>query len=238
MVFEVTHERFQGPLEVLLDLIEQKKMHISDIALSKVTDAFLTYARSHEGFPLAESAQFAFVASTLLLIKSKSLLPNLSLTKEEEGSIEDLERRLKLLSRFRELSRHVRERFGKTVLFFPRERKVMPVFAPPKELSVPLIVQYIHSVLASLPRVEELTKKTVQKVISLEEMIVNLKERITSALRMSFKEFAGSPKERVNVIVSFLAMLELVKEGLIGVTQDEPNGDIVMETGQLSTPKY
>ena len=82
MVFEVKHGEFKGPLEVLLDLIEQKKLHINDVALSRVTDDFLEYTRGHGGFPIAEGAQFAFVASALLLIKSKSLLPNLSLTRE------------------------------------------------------------------------------------------------------------------------------------------------------------
>ncbi len=238
MVFEVAHGEWKGPLEVLLDLIEQRKLHISDVSLSKVTDDFLSYARSREGFPLAESAQFVFIASTLLLIKSKSLLPNLSLTKEEEGSIQDLERRLQLLHRFRLLSRHVRERFGKEVLYFPKERKVTPVFAPQKSLSLALLLQGVHEVLASFPKAEVLAKKTIQKVLSLEEMIVSLKDRIRSALRMSFKEFAGSQKERVNVIVGFLAMLELVKEGLIGVTQEKLHGDIVMETGKLETPSF
>ncbi|PIQ68166.1 MAG: hypothetical protein COV91_05570 [Candidatus Taylorbacteria bacterium CG11_big_fil_rev_8_21_14_0_20_46_11] len=238
MVFQVAHGEFKGPLEVLLDLIEARKLHINDVSLSKVTDDFLGYARSHEGFPIAESAQFAFVASALLLIKSKSLLPNLSLTREEQGNIQDLERRLQLLQRFRELSRHVRDRFGKTRIYFPCERKVTPVFAPPKVFSLAMMVDVIHDVLAALPRAEVLTKKVVQKVISLEEMIDNLRERISSTLRMSFKEFAGNHKEKVNVIVGFLAMLELAKEGIIGVTQEEAHGDIIMETGDLSTPRY
>ena len=239
MVFEVKQGGFEGPLEVLLELIEQKRLHINDVALSGVTDGFLEYAKNSGGFPLAEGAQFALVAATLLLIKSKSLLPNLSLTTEEEGSIEDLERRLRLLQRFRELSRHVRARFGKSPLYFPCEREVTPVFAPPQGLSISSLLNAVREVLASLPRAPELAKKTIQKVITLEEMIVRLKDRIASALRMSFTEFAGSYKtERVQVIVSFLALLELVKEGSIGATQGRLHGDIVMETGEVRTPRY
>ena len=93
--------------------------------------------------------------------------------------------------------------------------------------------------LASIPKVEELSKVAVKKVISLEKMIENLKERITSALRMSFKEFAAMQKgERVNVIVGFLAMLELVKDGLLHATQETPHGDIMMETGSVDVPRY
>jgi segregation and condensation protein A len=238
MVFEVTHGEFKGPLEVLLDLIEAKKLHISDLSLSRVTDDFLNYAKSHEGFPLAESAQFALVASTLLLIKSKSLLPNLALTTEEQGDIQDLERRLELLKRFRALSKHLKDRYGKHPLYLPNERTYEPVFAPPKELSLTTLLAAIRDVIASLPRPEVLAKRTIGKIVSLEEMIIKLKERVATALRMSFREFAASQTERLNVIVGFLAMLELVKEGTIGVTQDTLGGDIQMETGEFRTPRY
>lgn len=238
MAFAVKQEHFEGPLEVLLNLIEQRKLHINDIGLSKVTDDFLNYVKSFPNFPIAESAQFAYVASTLLLIKSKALLPQLNLSREEEASIEDLQNRLKLLQRFRELSRHVRERFGASPLYPPAERKVTAVFAPPKGLSLSLLLSSARAVLASIPKAEVLSKVTVKKVVSLEHMIENLKERITGALRMSFKEFSGERSERVTIIVGFLAMLELVKDGLIQVTQKEPHGDIMMETGNVGTPRY
>ncbi|MDO8620191.1 MAG: ScpA family protein [bacterium] len=237
--FTVRQEHFEGPLEVLLNLIEQRKLHISDVGLSKVTDDFLNYAKSFPNFPIAESAQFAYVASTLLLIKSKSLLPQLSLSREEEESIEDLQNRLKLLQRFRELSRHVKARFGEAPSHLPLPREVVPVFAPQKEMSLSLLRDAVKAVLASIPKVEKLSKVAIRKVISLEHMIENLKERITGALRMSFKEFSGAHKgERVNIIVGFLAMLELVKDGLIHVTQETPNGDIMMETGTIEVPRY
>ena len=237
--FVVRQEQFEGPLEVLLNLVEQRKLHISDVGLSRVTDDFLNYAKSFVDFPIAESAQFAYVASTLLLIKSKALLPQLSLSREEEESIEDLQNRLKLLQRFRALSVHVRRRFGQSPMHRPLERKVVPVFAPPKEMTPFLLLQAVRAVLLSIPKPEVLAKVAIKKILSLEQMIENLRERVTSALRMSFREFSGSHKaERVNVIVGFLAMLELVKDGLIQVTQEERHGDIVMETGSVGTPRY
>lgn len=239
MVFEIKQEKFEGPLDLLLTLIERKQLHIGDVALSKVTDDFLNYAKSFTDFPIAESAQFAFIASTLLLIKSKALLPQLSLSPEEEGNIDDLERRLKLLQRFRELSRYVRGRFGETPSYLPSERKVAVVFAPPKELSSTLLHSAIQMMLAAIPKAEALSKVVIKKVISLETMIENLKDRITSTLRMSFKEFAGEHKgERVNIIVGFLAMLELIKDGLITASQSKPHGTIMMETGEVETPRY
>ena len=94
--FKVRVGEFEGPLELLLDLIEKRKLHISDVSLSQVADEFIEYTKSIEDFPIADSADFILVASTLLLIKSKSLLPNLELTVEEEENIGELEKRLAL----------------------------------------------------------------------------------------------------------------------------------------------
>lgn len=237
--FTIKQEKFEGPLDLLLTLIERRQLHVSDIALAKVADDFLGYAKSFAEFPLAEGSQFAYVASTLLLIKSKALLPQLSLSAEEEGSIEDIENRLRLLQRFRELSRHIRGRYGKKPLFLPLQREAAPVFAPPNGFSLSLILGAVQSVLSAIPKVAELSKTVIQKVISLEQMIEDLKGRIVSTLRMSFSEFAGAHRgERVHVIVGFLAMLELIKEGLITANQERPHGAIMMETGQVDTPRY
>src|SRR3989338_7957035 len=108
---------FQGPLDLLLDLIEKRKLPISEVSLAKVADDYIAYVKTLSEFPIAMSAHFILVASTLLLIKSKSLLPNLALSEEEQGSIEDLERRLRLYKRARELGRHIRSIFGINVIY-------------------------------------------------------------------------------------------------------------------------
>src|SRR5437868_2863344 len=90
---------FEGPLDLLLDLIEKRKLFVSDVSVSQVTDDFVSYIEGHEQFPLEESAEFIVVASTLMLIKSRSLLPSLPLTDDETASIEDLEARLKLYAK-------------------------------------------------------------------------------------------------------------------------------------------
>lgn len=237
--FKVKQETFEGPLDLLLTLIEQRQFHISDIALSRITDDFLLYLKAFPHFPIAESAQFALIASTLLLIKSKALLPGLCLSPEEEESIEELEHRLKLLKRFRALSRHVRDRTGKAPLFLPAERPEVPTFAPPKVLSVALLLNSLQEVLRTLPTPETLSKAAVQKVLSLEEMIENLALRIKKALRMEFGDFARMHKgERLHVIVGFLALLELVKQGVVAVTQHSTFGTIMMETEEIGTPSY
>ncbi|MDE2172553.1 MAG: segregation/condensation protein A, partial [Patescibacteria group bacterium] len=102
MTFTVKTQTFEGPLDLLLDLIEKRKFFISDISLAKVTDDFITHIKQFENMPMGESAHFILVASTLLLIKSKSLLPELALSVEEQGDIRDLETRLKIYKRIKE----------------------------------------------------------------------------------------------------------------------------------------
>ncbi len=239
MSFTVKQTHFEGPLDLLLDLIEKRKLFVNDVSLAKVADDYIAYVKNLSEFPVADSAHFILIASTLLLIKSKSLLPTLNLTNEEQASIDDLQLRLKIYERMRDISQKLRPMFGKEFMFARGERKLDPVFSPDKDMTVANIFAAAGRVLASLPKREFLPKVMVDKVISLEEMISNLTERISSNLRMSFREFSGGKKERVHVIVSFLAMLELVKQGVINVTQERHFDDISMETGaDVSVPRY
>ena len=117
MAFTIKTQSFEGPLDLLLELIEKRKLFIGDIALAKVTDDFISHIKQFENMPMGESAHFILVASTLLLIKSKALLPGLSLTEEEQGDIHDLETRLKIYKRIKDASKDIETLFGKDVIF-------------------------------------------------------------------------------------------------------------------------
>jgi segregation and condensation protein A len=238
--YHVKTHIFEGPLDTLLSLIEKRKLFINDISLAQVADDYISYVRSLTDFPLADSAHFVLIASTLVLIKSKSLLPNLSLTEEEQSNIDDLEDRLKQYQKYKALSLHLKERFGINVeyLRLPSKEKIV-VFTPDKNTSVVRISEVIKSVIVGMPKKEFVPKAVVQKVISLEEMMDSLADRITKSMKMSFRDFAGVGKvEKVNVIVSFLAMLELVKQGIIQVRQDKDFHDIEIETNEVGVPSY
>jgi segregation and condensation protein A len=238
--FQIKTEVFEGPLDLLLNLIEKKKLFINDIALSKVADDYIAYLQNQEQFPIAQSADFLVIASTLLLIKSRSLLPNLNLTEDEQKDIGDLEKRLKIYQRIKELSVHIKNHFGKEIIFAAEPRKAIPVFSPDQTMTKENLLTAVLNVIKALPKlVENLPKATVRKVISLEEMIGNLTQRIQSSIKLSFREFAKVGKEeRVNVIISFLAMLELVKQGVVNVRQNNEFEDIEMETQQTGLPHY
>ncbi len=238
--YQVKLETFEGPLELLLDLIEKRKLFINEISLASIADDYIAHLKNLEKLPVDFVSNFLIVASTLVLIKSKSLLPTLNLTTEETDDIHDLENRLKEYQRIRELAVHVKAQFGAEIIFpkgQSRTREV--VFAPSDEISPSGIFSAMSDMIARFPKKIVLPKVIVKKVVSLEEVMERLAERITASLRMSFRDFAGVGKEeKVSVIVSFLAMLELVKQGVIAVTQEEHGADIHMETKVIDTPRY
>jgi segregation and condensation protein A len=238
--YNVKTEIFEGPLDVLLSLIEKRKLLINDISLSKVADDYIAYVRGLGEIPLADTAQFVLIASTLILIKSKSLLPGIELSEEEQGSIDDLEHRLKMRQKYKELSLNVKKLFGKHMLYMRLpKREVVVVFSPDKNTNQTGLLSKIKYVLSNVPKIEALPKTIVKKVISLEEAILSLTERINKNLKMNFKEFSkGGKAEKIHVIVSFLAMLELVKQGIIAVRQDKAFHDIEMESNTVGVPRY
>jgi segregation and condensation protein A len=238
--YNVKIDVFEGPLGLLLTMIEKRKLFIGDIALVKVADDYIEYINTLDGLPVNDVANFILVASTLILIKSKSLLPTLSLTEEEEKSIDDLEKRLRIYKKMRDLSKGVNEMFGKNIIFAKTSTKnIDPVFSPDKNTNKSSIHDAISSVLMNLPKKEIVREAIVSKIISLEEMIDNLADRMKSSIKESFNSFSKIGKsERVNVVVSFLAMLELVKQDIIKVSQDRDFDDIRMESNEVSLPNY
>jgi len=238
--FQLKMANFEGPLDLLLSLIEKKKLHISDVTLAQVTDDYISFIRSGQNISIENMANFILVASTLILIKSYSLISTLSITEEEKENIEDLENRLKQYQRIKELAVYVKDLFGKQIIY-PREtiKNYDPVFAPTGEITPVNLHSAIQSVIASLPKKETLPKLTVKKVMSLEDVIINLTGRIQKAFKMRFSDYVKENRqEKVNVIISFLGMLELVKQGIIEVTQGLHFSDIEMESNNLGVPRY
>jgi segregation and condensation protein A len=241
--YKVKAGSFEGPLELLLSLIEEKKLFVNEISLAEVTNEYIAYIKSLQtndesiGNKIHDISYFIVIAATLILIKSKSLLPNLELTDEEEGKIEDLEMRLRLYQIIKNASVDIKNNFGAKIIFSAPERKWTDViFSPDPIITVASLSSVIDDVLAHIPKkMAPLPEVAVKTVINIEEMIDRLTERIQKSLNTSFRDFTklnntGSNEQeaRVNVIVSFLAMLELVRTGIIDVIQNSNFEDITM----------
>jgi segregation and condensation protein A len=236
--FQLATEAFQGPLETLLNLIEDRKMPVSDVSLSQVCDAYLAYVEKLPELPLGETAQFILVASTLLLIKSRALLPNLELSAEERESVEELERRLARYAIYRKAAKLLRKEWGRAPLFFPKRSPERPSVFTPAEASLPTILAAAQRLMNTLPKPEALVQAAIAPVLALEDVIVSLKDRLSRAFKATFRELTqGADKE--SRIVHFLAMLELVRHGNASLTQDKLFSDITIELeGVTGVPKF
>lgn len=242
--FKIKTQVFEGPLDLLLILVEKRKLTINDISLAQVTDDYIKHIETMPSIVIETRAEFILIASTLLLIKSRSLLPSIPLTDEEQMSVEDLETRLKVLQIIREGSEVIKSCFGKYILFSRDIAGIKtPVFSPHKSITTESLKLSLENVISRFPKKTELKKALVQKVVSLEDIMEKLTKKIQSGLSMSFRQFSGSgsgtKEQKVEVIVSFLAMLELVKQGIMDVVQDRHFEDIKMETTEsLGVPRY
>lgn len=236
--YTVRTAAYEGPLELLLDLIEKRKLHVNELSLAEVTDDFIGHVRGQAEFPMEEAANFISVAATLLLIKSKSLIPELALSEEEEEDVEDLKRRLLMYEKTREAARELSRIFGRTVLISRGERTPEPMFAPSRDFTLEALEKALRNALTEAEKQEALPEVRVKPLVTIEEMMDRLTERVQTALSLSFKEFSGGAKEKVEVIVSFLALLELVKQGVVDAAQHDHFADIKITNTAPATPKY
>ncbi len=237
--FSIKTEVFEGPLELLIELVERRKLLINDISLAAVTDEYLAQVAAMQERSLPHTALFITLAATLLLIKSRSLLPVIELTTEEEHVIEDLEERLKRYQFFRDIAKDLLAVFGKATMYEaeftpPRE----PLFHPSGECTLPTLMSSMQEVLTNLPRVEVKPEARVRPTITLEEMIGRMERLITEKIKTRFSELTAGEVERKTLIVGFLAILELFKQGGVVVTQSGHFADIEIEQKNLQTPSY
>ncbi len=236
--YTIKTANYEGPFNLLLNLVEERKLFINDISLAAVTEDYLKYVNSLSSLSPVEASSFLIVAATLILVKSKSLLPNLSLTDEEQSDIKSLEERLRLYELFNRLSLNIKNNFGEQVIFAPLERKRnILIFLPDNQITRDSMMTFARETLGNMPVKTILPEVEVRKVISIEEMILKLTDRIQTTLKTSFKNFAGgfaTREEKIFVIVGFLAMLELVRNGILEAVHESDDGDIMIQKLEIS----
>jgi len=230
---------YEGPLELLLELIEKRKLLINDISLAAVTDEYIARVNAQAEMPVGETSEFVALAATLLLIKSRSLLPQLELSPEESQDIKELEYRLALYQLIKQAARGLSVELTAPALYEGSVPEREPLFVPDPRLTLSQVLAAAQTLIQGFPQSITLPKVAVKKIVSIEEMIERLQARVSAALKLSFKEFAGVGKvERTEIIVSFLAMLELVKQGILNATQEANFSDITLESDAVSAPWY
>ena len=240
MAYQITLEKFSGPLDLLLNLVEEDKLSINEISLAKIAEQYIAHLKSLEEMPKEELAEFLVIASTLMLIKSHSLIPGIKLSEEEELDIHELENRLRTYKFFKELSLHIKDLNKENLHLFGREAYagMSAVFFPPEGLTPAVLKKTLVEILGAVPQKEFLPEEALAKTVSKEEKMAELRERINKFMEFTFSAIGlartsasgGDEKQsKVEVIVSFLATLELIRQGFMIFEQKKLFGNIELK---------
>jgi segregation and condensation protein A len=207
---------------LLLELIEQNQLDITEISLAKVTDQYLEIVSSKE-FPPAQLADFLLIASRLILIKSKILLPFLILTEEEEQEAKELQFALEEYRRYKNQTKIIQRLFWSRNLILSRQlwQGREAVFMPPRKLSFKKIFQTFISLTASLEKFI-LPEETgyLEKTASVEQRIREIIKKVENQAVLSFNNLVANSAKKIDIIINFLAVLFLFHEKVISLEQE------------------
>ncbi|MER3544305.1 MAG: hypothetical protein C4311_06790 [Chloroflexota bacterium] len=220
---------FEGPLDLLLYLIERQELDITQVSLARVTDQYLEYLQRMEERRAGELAEFLVIAAKLLLIKSRALLPQPPPPPEpgEEDVGKELVRQLAAYKRFKEVAAALRQREEEGWRSFVR--LAPPKIEPPLELHLALdeLVALVRQALAIEPETPPVGRVgPPPQRISLEERLVAVEAAVTQAGRLTFRALLSEAASRLEIIVTLLAVLELLKRQRIRVEQASLFGEI------------
>lgn len=234
---QIKLHQFEGPLDLLLSLIQEQKLNITELALSEVTEQFLAYVKELEDIDATALADYLSIAAKLLVIKSKAILPSLEVEVEEEESGEDLAARLILYQQFKEAAKWLKARdalqkqsFIRTLVFTERIS-----FLPDPELRPEHLRQAADGILQILKELDNLPKAQIREAISIQDKIKELQALLSSQIETSLNDLLKTAKNKPEVIVTFLALLELTKQRLLSVEQEDLFTDITIKQYQPTT---
>lgn len=232
-MYKVKIEKFEGPFDLLLRMIEEEEMNITEISLSKIADQFVLHIEQMENLNPAEMADFLVVAAKLLWIKSKALLPTLDLGREDGF---DLAAQLKIYKEYRDASLVIHKMILKKNFTFFRERSPLGagevLFNPPVWLTRDKLIQVMREIIDDIEPIVRLPRGVVKNAISIQEKIQNIRDLIRENIEIKFHAIVSKTKDKVEIIVHFLAVLELLKHRHIVVRQEEMFGEINIKKGE------
>jgi segregation and condensation protein A len=229
MSFSIEQEHYSGPLALLLELIDERKLEITQVSLAQVADAFLAHIEQAD-VPEDEMADFLVVAARLIYVKSRELLPYLQF-KDEEEAADRLEDRLRAYKEFVEAAKRLEMRWGKNVLFvrpFARAKRE-EAFRPSQNVSTEGLHSAFHVVLKRLAPFFALREQKMTRTVSVEERVKALRSALAVRAKIQFQEIAGGAAERADVVVSFLALLEMLRRHEVTIMQEGSFGGILVE---------
>ena len=223
---------FEGPLDLLLHLIEKNKVNIYDIPIVTITEQYLEYVNNMEEEDLDVMSEFLVMAATLIKIKSKMLLP-----KDEEDPEDEEDPREELVRRLLEIEGN-KAFFKKATI--PAEVKNVKQEVDPYELisKADVDLQKLNEIFKSVMRkqvdkvdpIRSKFKEIEREEISLEEKMAEVREEVRGLEGINFRTLLEMQASKMNIIVTFLAILELMKIGAIAIRQEDIFGEIIIDS--------
>lgn len=228
-MYTVKLETFEGPLDLLLELIEKERMDISDISLARVANQFLEHIGRFQEKEPEQLADFLVIAAKLILIKSRALLPFLQVTADEEQQIGQLKEKLFAYQKIKEAARAIGllEYQRQTAYHRASGLRDITVFSPPVSVTAAVLYEHMARLIASLKEPEALEERKMEIIISFEEKLAEIRMRLEKNMREHFRALTD-PASKRHVIITFLAVLELVKQNVVSVEQEDIFGDILL----------
>ncbi|MSP39505.1 MAG: segregation/condensation protein A [Deltaproteobacteria bacterium] len=232
MTTHVQLKIFEGPLDLLLHLIKRNEVNITDIPIATITEQYLATLNLMETLSLDVAGEFLVMASTLIHIKSRMLLPAGAEEPDEDEGVdprEELVRRLLEYQRYKDAAQQLEQRDVLTRDVFVRASAPVDEVGPRgfRELSVFELLGALKRVIDRLPK-DTAHEVTLDKITVRQKMTMLLEE-LRQHTSVMFEALFSELKSRMEVVVTFLAMLELVKVRAIRITQDERAGPIMIE---------
>lgn len=234
--YSIKIENFEGPLDLLMHLVEKNKMDIMDIKIAVITDQYLEYLKMMKEMNLEVTSEFIVMASKLIYLKSKSLLPSLNPESEEDDEF-DLVKLLVEYKKYKEYTFTLKERLD---VYHKRfYRLPLKVDLPQNKLEEEFSSDLIPSIYSDFLFREE-SKKNLQ-ADNIKKLAMSKKYTVAAKIREIIKHLLKKPKfvfnkifnvkrqEKSEVVTAFLSLLELSKMSRIKVTQDSLFGDINVE---------
>ncbi|MCL4394062.1 MAG: segregation/condensation protein A [Chloroflexi bacterium] len=230
--FRLPETGFEGPLDLLLHLIEHRELDVTRISLAAVADQFLEIVSLPGAIELSALADYLVIAAKLILIKSRLLLPKASSpADEDEQDLGDaLVKQLREYKMFKQVAAFLRERERQGLHAYPR-------FSPPPRpqpatwrlegVTVSDLAMALHRALNLRPTLPQGTL-TVPLSVSIDEQIRDIAEMVKRRTRVRFSHLLHAARTRVHVLVTFLAVLEMIKRRQIDARQDKLFGEIVL----------
>jgi segregation and condensation protein A len=230
--YMVTTPVYEGPLDLLLRLIEHAELDITALALALVTDQYLTYIRQLQDARADEISAFLVIAAKLIQIKSEALLPRPPVREiGEDDPAENLARQLRIYKRFKELASQLEQRESQGLHTYLRVAP-QPRVEGRVDLSEISIADLLEAARSTF--LHEKEKQSLGTVISapritIREKIAYISNVLSKTKHSSFREILGKSSTRLEMVVTFLALLELVKRYRVSAHQDALFGDILIE---------